>query len=106
MAKRGEGAEQLRYRIMAAMVADIGISERMARPFVDSVMDCFAGEQLYFPTRTRPRAYPVEEIREVLLSGTHVKHVLKKFGISRSKLHSLFPGGLPKPNSPHRPLGA
>ncbi len=96
MAKRSEVADQLRERLMAAMLADIGISERMAQPFVESVMDCFAGEQLYFPARARVRVYPVDEISAALLNGATVKHVLKRFGMSRSKLHSLFPGGLPR----------
>ena len=97
MGKRGEAAEELRERLMAAMLADIGISEKMAQPFVESVMDCFAGEQLYFPARSRMRVYPIEEMREALLAGTPVKKVLRTFEVSRSKLHSLFPGGLPKP---------
>lgn len=96
MAKRSECAEQLRERLMAAMLSDIGVTERMAEPFVDSVMDCFAGEQLYFPARARAREYPVEEMRKELVSGVSVKHVLRKYELSRSKLHALFPGGLPK----------
>ncbi len=94
MAKRKETSEQLRDRILAAMLADIGISERMAQPFVDSVMHCFAGEQPYFPAVAK--TYPVDEIRAALRSGIPVKHVMRQFEVSRSKLHELFPGGLPR----------
>jgi hypothetical protein len=94
MAKRRATTEQLRERILAAMLADIGISERMAQPFVDSVMHCFAGEQPYFPAVAK--TYAVEEIRAALKNGIPVKQVMRQFDVSRSKLHELFPGGLPK----------
>lgn len=95
MAKRSESTDQLRERILAAMRADIGISERMALPFVDSVMQCFAGERPYFPSV--PKVYPVDLIKAALAKGIPVKHVMRQFDVSRSKLHELFPGGLPKP---------
>lgn len=94
MAKRKETAEQMRERILTAMRADIGISERMALPFVESVMRCFAGEQPYFPAA--PRSYPVAAIEAALKRGIPVKQVMKQYDVSRSKLHDLFPGGLPK----------
>ncbi|RXK68627.1 hypothetical protein ERT44_05235 [Stenotrophomonas sp. MA5] len=94
MRKRKESAHELRERILAAMQADIGISERMALPFVESVMHCFAGEQPYFPAA--PRVYPRDRIQRALESGIPVKQVMRDFDVSRSKLHDLFPGGLPK----------
>ena len=94
MAKRTESAEELRERILAAMRADIGISERMALPFVESVMQCFAGEQPFFPAVVR--TYPLAEIRRSLEAGIPVKQVMRDFDVSRSKLHELFPGGLPR----------
>lgn len=94
MAKRTESAEELRERILAAMRADIGISERMALPFVDSVMRCFAGERAYFPVE--PRKYPVESIRDALMNGETANHVCRKFGLSRRQLNRLFVGGLPR----------
>jgi len=93
-AKRTESAEELRERILAAMRADIGISERMALPFVESVMQCFAGERPYFPAA--PREYPIAEIKTALVAGIPVKQVMSKFDLSRAKLHDLFPGGLPR----------
>lgn len=104
MAGRKESVEQLRERILRAMQADIGISEQMAQPFVESIMRCFAGERPYFPAAAR--AYPVEEIRAQLRAGVPVKKVASTFMISRSKLHDLFPGGLPAPrDSPSRGAG-
>lgn len=92
--KPRETEQQLRARIFDALIRDIGISERMAQPFVDSVMRCFAGEQPYFPAR--PREYPVMHIKAALERGTPVKRVLQDFELSRSLLHKLFPGGLPR----------
>lgn len=79
---------------MAAMQADIGISERMALPFVESVMKCFAGERTYFPVE--PRKYPVESIRNALMNGDPASQVCRKFGLSRRQLNRLFIGGLPR----------
>lgn len=92
--KPRETEQQLRARIFEALIRDIGISERMAQPFVDSVMRCFAGEQPYFPAR--PREYPVMHIRAALENGVPVKRVLSEFEVSRTTLHKLFPGGLPR----------
>ena len=85
---------ELRARILESFTRDIGISELMARPFVDAVMRCFAGEQPYFPAL--PRQYPVLHIKAALERGAPVKRVLQEFEVSRSMLHKLFPGGLPK----------
>ncbi|HEU0096422.1 MAG TPA: hypothetical protein VFQ52_08200 [Rhizomicrobium sp.] len=95
MTKRKETAEQLRERIIGAMQKDIGISEQMAQPFVESIMRCFAGERPYFPASAR--TYPVLHIQAALQRGMPVKQVLREFDISRAKLHELFPGGLPVP---------
>lgn len=98
MAKRTESSEQLRERILSAMRADIGISEAMAGPFVESVMRCFAGERPYFPAALRD--YDVVRIRSALERGIPVKQVMSDFDVSRAKLHDLFPGGLPRPQKP------
>ncbi|MCC8671432.1 hypothetical protein LN461_19040 [Xanthomonas arboricola] len=83
----------LRCRILKALEADIGISRKMAEPFVNAVLECFAGEYLYFPSKRR--TYPLELIAEKLRAGATVKQVVREFDISRSKLYDLFPGGLP-----------
>ncbi|MBZ3920887.1 hypothetical protein Xtri_15485 [Xanthomonas campestris pv. trichodesmae] len=93
MSKRKQAESELRERILDAMRKDIGISETMAQPFVESIMRCFAGEQPYFPARRRD--YPLSQIQAELERGVSVKQVLSHFDLSRSKLHELFPGGLP-----------
>lgn len=94
MVKRADPAEELRERILAAMRADIGISERMALPFVESVMRCFAGERTYFPAERRQ--YPVDVMREALQAGSTPQQICRKYGVSRRQLNRLFAGGLPK----------
>lgn len=94
MIRKRETEQQLRERIEDALVRDVGVSPVMAQPFIDSVLRCFAGEQPYFPAGTRE--YPVLHIRAALERGIPVKQVQTEFDISRSKLHDLFPGGLPK----------
>jgi len=92
--RKRETEQQLRERIEDALVRDVGVSPRMAQPFIESVLRCFAGEQPYFPAA--PRDYPVLQIRAALENGIPVKHVMRDFDVSRSKLHQLFPGGLPR----------
>ena len=94
MKRTRETEEELRARITDALVRDIGVSDRMAQPFVDSVMRCFAGERPYFPSRER--VYPLLNIRAALENGAPLNQVMRDFRVSRSKLHKLFPGGLPK----------
>lgn len=83
----------LRAKIAEALMRDVGVSERMAQPFVDSIMRCFAGEKPYFPAANRD--YPLLQIRAALERGVSVKRVMRDFDVSRSMLHKLFPGGLP-----------
>jgi len=92
--RKRETEQQLRERIEDALVRDVGVSPRMAQPFIESVLRCFAGEQPYFPAA--PRDYPVLQIRAALENGIPVKHVMRDFEISRASLHRIFPGGLPK----------
>lgn len=94
MIRERETEQQLRERIEDALVRDVGVSPTMAQPFIDSVLRCFAGERLYFPAATRD--YPVLQIRAQLECGIPVKQVMRDFDVSRSKLHQLFPGGLPR----------
>lgn len=85
---------QLREKITEALVRDVGVSERMAQPFVESILRCFAGEQPYFPAANRE--YPVNEIRRDLEQGMPVKRVMRAHRVSRTTLHKLFPEGLPR----------
>lgn len=98
MVRRTETAAELRQRIFQAMQRDIGVGEKIAGPFVDVVMACFAGERLYFPAAQR--CYPLAEIENALKAGASVKEVILKFQVSRTKLYELFPGGLPRKADP------
>jgi hypothetical protein len=66
----------------------------MAEPIVESILGCFAGQQQYFPASER--TYPLMQIRAALERGASPKAVCREFSISRSLLHRLFPGGLPR----------
>jgi len=94
MAARKETAEQLRTRILDAMRQDIGISEQMAQPFVESIMRCFAGERPYFPAEQR--VPDVLRIQRDLEAGVAPERVCDKHGLSRRSLFRMFPGGLPR----------
>ncbi|MGH8032504.1 MAG: hypothetical protein ACREO8_09115 [Luteimonas sp.] len=100
MTKRNGTSRDLRAEITEALMRDVGVSERMAQPFVESIMACFAGDRPYFPAKER--RYPMLEIRASLESGVSVSRVLQDFEISRRTLHDLFPGGLPKPDRSRR----
>lgn len=86
---------QLREKITEALVRDVGVSERMAQPFVESILRCFAGEQPYFPAANREP--PVSEIRVALENGESRRSVMRRYRISRVTLHKMFPEGVPKP---------
>lgn len=94
MIRKRETEQQLRERIEDALVRDVGVSPVMAQPFINSVLRCFSGERPYFPAL--PRDYPLLQIRADLERGIPVKQVMADYDLSRSKLHDLFPGGLPR----------
>lgn len=94
MSRPRETADQLRARITDALIRDVGVSERMAQPFVDSIMGCLAGQHVYVPSE--PRSYPVLHIRAALERGDTLHSVCKNFNVSRRTLYRLFPGGLPR----------
>jgi len=91
MNKPSKTAAELRERILNAMQEDIGISQKMAEPFVEAVMRCFAGEQPYFPARKR--TVSVERLHRALASGARPKDVAKEAGVSLRHLYRLVPGG-------------
>lgn len=95
MSRKTSTAEELRARITDALMRDVGVSERMAQPFVDSIMGCLAGQRVYVPSE--PRSYPVLHIRAALEAGQATHEVCKTFNVSRRTLVRLFPGGLPRP---------
>lgn len=88
-----ESSRDLQDELTAALVADVGVSEQMAQPFVDSVMRCLRGRKIYVPQAQR--VYPTAQIRAELAAGRSVRAVARHFGLSRRQLHRLFPHGLP-----------
>ncbi|GAB3305690.1 hypothetical protein [Luteimonas notoginsengisoli] len=95
MSDKHASEAELRARITDALVRDVGVSERMAQPFVDSILRCLAGERVYVARGARD--YPVLQIRAALERGHSAKEVCDLFSLSRRQLHRIFPGGLPKP---------
>lgn len=86
---------RLRRQLTDAFVRDVGVSERIAQMFVDSVVACLRGQRWYVPKDRR--SWPLLLIRSALERGVPVKRVMREFDISRQHLHRLFPGGLPRP---------
>lgn len=86
--------DELRDQITDALVRDVGVSQAMAAPFVESIMQCLAGQRVYFPAPVREP--PVREISLALERGASVRSVMRQFSLSRSQLYRLFPGGLPQ----------
>ncbi|MGX9960882.1 hypothetical protein ACW0US_19200, partial [Xanthomonas euvesicatoria] len=70
-------SKELRDRISRAMQKDVGISEKMALPLVDAVMNCLAGERPYFPVRSK--SYSIEDLRGALADGASQSEVSYKF---------------------------
>lgn len=87
------GTDDLRRELTDAYVRDVGVSARMAQMFVESTLQCLAGRRFY--VRQHQRSYPLLLIRSALERGAPVRRVMREFNVSRSKLHALFPGGLP-----------
>ena len=81
---------QLREKITEALVRDVGVSERMAQPFVESILRCFAGEQPYFPAANGEP--PALEIRRALESGRSVRSIMRRYRISHATLKRLLAG--------------
>ncbi len=95
MSRRRNSADELRATLTEALLRDVGISERMSAPIIDSVMRCCAGQQVYFPAMER--TYPVGRIAASLQAGRTPKQVCDEFDMSRRQLNRLFPGGVPGP---------
>lgn len=85
--------EELRDQITDALVRDVGVSPTMAAPFVESIMQCMAGQRVYFPAPARE--LPEQEIRRAFENGRTLREVLHDFGVSRRQIYRLFPGGIP-----------
>ena len=74
--------------------------------YADAAMQCLqqrkaANGNVY--VGAPPRQYDVLQIRAALQRGDSLGKVSRDFGISRSKIFALFPGGLPKPEKADSP---
>lgn len=85
--------EELREQITDALVRDVGVSQTMAAPFVESIMQCLAGQRVYFPAPSREP--PEDQIRHAFEAGATVKEVTRRFRVSRRQIYRLFPDGVP-----------
>ena len=86
--------------ITLSIVLDHGFREQIAAPIAESVMTCLqrrkaANNTLY--VAAPPRQYDVLQIRAAFERGESIARVCRTFGISRSQVHKLFPGGTPRP---------
>lgn len=102
MSKRIRDRDQcakLEAELTRAIVEKTGLKEviacQCAQAVVSALQKTHAGGKLYIPEQARN--YPVHEIKAALEEqGVSQSRVQMRFGISRSQLHKLFPGGLPK----------
>jgi DNA-binding NarL/FixJ family response regulator len=85
VSRRKNSGDELRATLTEALLRDVGISERMSAPIIDSVMRCFAGQQPYFPAPERDATQ--DRIAEMLAAGKSVKQVGAALGLSRSQVH-------------------
>lgn len=90
---------KLEAELTRAIVEQTGLKEviagECAQAVVRKLQKTHGGGNFYIPSE--PRNYPVHDIKAALeLEGLSQARVQVRFGISRSQLHKLFPGGLPK----------
>lgn len=90
--------EALRSELVRGIVDQLGVPESLAMPYANGLLAYlqreYAGQQLYIPAA--PRQYDVLQISAALGRGVSVARVCREFGVSRSMLYKLFPGGLPR----------
>lgn len=98
MSRDTDRIEALRVELVRALVAEAGMREVVALPIADSLLAYLqrehGGERLYIPQPCRQ--YDVLQIEAALKRGWTITRVCREFGISRSMLYKLFPGGLPE----------
>ena len=98
MSRRGVQREELLRKITRGIVLDTGTREQIALQYAAAVMRVLDevradNGMVYVPARDRQ--YDVLQIRAAFDRGESAKQIQRAFNIGRSKLHGLFPGGLP-----------
>ncbi len=97
MSKDTDRTEALRAELVRGIVEDLGVPEVLAMPYANSILSHlqreYGGQKLYVPSP--PRQYDLLQIAAALERGISISRVSREFGMSRTTLYSLFPGGLP-----------
>lgn len=97
-----DAAARLRQLAVRAIVERTGLLEAHALPFAEAVIAGlqaeYGGDRLHIP---KPRARTTniarrDAIRVDLEAGLTTREVCSRHGLSRTALHRLFPGGLPR----------
>lgn len=94
--------QDLLRELTRAIVLDTGTREQIATQYAEAAMACLQrrkAENGLVYVGAPPRQYDVLQIRAALERGESHKQVRQRFGLSRSKLYELFPGGLPEPQN-------
>ncbi|KRG43212.1 hypothetical protein ARC78_07550 [Stenotrophomonas pictorum JCM 9942] len=97
-----DAVENLRRLVVRGIVEQTGLNEEHAMPYATAVVAVlqteFGGERLHIPKAPPSAAQSERQLRiqRDLESGMPVNQVRIRHGVSRSTLHRMFPGGLPK----------
>lgn len=100
MSRDADSYQDLLRELTRAIVLDTGTREQIATQYAEAVMTCLQRRKAangYLYIGAPPRQYDVLQIRAALERGESHKQIRQRFGLSRSKLYQLFPGGLPEP---------
>lgn len=97
---------RLRQLVVRAIVERTGLLEAHALPFAEAVIAGlqaeYGGDRLHIPKLRQRIAHAArrDAIRADLEAGLKTREVCIRYGLSRTALHRLFPGGLPKTTRP------
>jgi hypothetical protein len=101
-----DAVARLRQLAVRAIVERTGLLEVHALPFAEAVIAGlqaeYGGDRLHIP-KLRARMKHTERreaIRADLEAGHPTREVCIRYGLSRTALHRLFPGGLPRHRLP------
>lgn len=100
MSRAATARDELRRQLTRAIVIETGTRESIAQAYTDAVLRCLddmRAENGTVYVGAPERRYDLLQIKEALERGVPADAVMREHGLSRSKLHALFPGGLPKP---------
>lgn len=97
-----DAVDHLRRLVVRGIVEQTGLNEEHAMPYATAMVTVlqreFGGERIHIP-KAAANCTDVDRqelIQRDLESGVSVNQVRLRHGVSRSTLHRMFPGGLPK----------